>query len=209
VSGEHRIETLIFDYDGVIADTEPLHWRSWAKILAPLGVRFTWELYCEFGRGVHDARMIQSLRERLQEPEILRGLEEKNELRKGIMRELCVNEPPINERTIEMLRDLKGFRLGLVTSSVRSEVEPVLRAAGVYQCFGARVFGDDVERHKPAPDPYLLLGSQMGITTGLVFEDSAAGIMSAQQAGYTVIPVTEPDQLPRLVYREIAKQRSV
>ena len=209
MNGEPHIDTLIFDYDGVIADTEPLHWRSWARVLEPLGVQFTWEQYCEFGRGVHDARMIQSLRERLHEPEILRGLEEQNALRKDIMRELCISDPPIHKGTVEMLLSLKGFRLGLVTSSARSEVEPILQAAGVYQCFDARVFGEDVERHKPAPDPYLLLGSQMGISAGLVFEDSAAGIMSAQQAGYTVIPVTEPDQLPWLVYREIAKHRNV
>lgn len=205
MSGELYLDTLIFDYDGVIADTEPLHWRSWTQILEPLGVQFTWEQYCEFGRGVHDGRMIQSLRERLHEPEVLRGVEQQNALRKDIMRQLCASHPPINERTIEMLLSLNGHRLGLVTSSARSEVEPVLQAAGIYQCFDGRVFGEDVERHKPAPDPYLLLKTQMGIDTGLVFEDSNAGIMSAQEAGFTVIPVADPNELPQLVYREISK----
>jgi len=55
----NRVDTLIFDYDGVIANTEPLHWRSWAEILVPLGIKFTWDQYCEFGRGVHDARMLK------------------------------------------------------------------------------------------------------------------------------------------------------
>ena len=120
------------------------------------------------------------------------------------MRDLCVNEPPIAVATIEMLRSLKGYRLGLVTSSAESDVQPVLRAAGIYQCFEASVFGEDVECHKPAPDPYLLLGNRLGIRAGLVFEDSDAGITSAQQAGFTVIPITEPEQLSRIVYREIS-----
>jgi beta-phosphoglucomutase len=201
----NRVDTLIFDYDGVIANTEPLHWRSWAEILVPLGIKFTWDQYCEFGRGVHDARMLNILRKLVQDPSILSGLEEQSALRGGIIRDLCKSEPPIYESTIEMLRSLKGYRLGLVTSSAESDVRPVLRAAGIYQCFDALVFGEDVECHKPAPDPYLLVSSRLGIKTGLVFEDSDAGITSAQQAGFTVIPITEPEELPRIVYREISR----
>jgi beta-phosphoglucomutase len=199
-----RIETLIFDYDGVIANTEPIYWRIWAEILEPLGIRFTWDQYCEFGRGVQNARMLAKLRQLAQTPLTLFGVEEQFALRKRIMRDLCVNEPPIAVATIEMLRSLKGYRLGLVTSSAESDVQPVLRAAGIYQCFEASVFGEDVECHKPAPDPYLLLGNRLGIRAGLVFEDSDAGITSAQQAGFTVIPITEPEQLSRIVYREIS-----
>ena len=63
-----RIETLIFDYDGVIANTEPIYWRIWAEILEPLGIRFTWDQYCEFGRGVQNARMLAKLRQLAQTP---------------------------------------------------------------------------------------------------------------------------------------------
>ena len=200
----NRIDTLIFDYDGVIAKTEPIYWRIWAEILEPLGIRFTWDQYCEFGRGVQNARMLAKLRQLAQNPSTLFGVEEQFALRKRIMRDLCVNEPPIAVATIEMLRSLKGYRLGLVTSSAESDVQPVLRAAGIYQCFDALVFGEDVECHKPAPDPYLLLRNRLGARAGLVFEDSDAGITSAQQAGFTVIPITEPEQLSRVVYREIS-----
>jgi beta-phosphoglucomutase len=201
---QSRIDTLIFDYDGVIANTEPMHWQIWAEILEPLGIRFTWDQYCEFGRGAQDASMFAKLRQLAQNPSTLSGLEELNALRKRIVRDLCVNEPPIAGATIEMLRSLRGYRLSLVTSSAGSDVQPVLRAAGIYQCFDAMVFGEDVECHKPAPDPYLLLRNRLGIRAGLVFEDSDAGIMSAQQAGFTVIPIADPEQLSRIVYREVS-----
>ena len=54
-------QALVFDYDGVLADTEPLHWRSWAALFRPYGVELTWEEYCRIGRGVSDIQMFASL----------------------------------------------------------------------------------------------------------------------------------------------------
>ena len=128
---QRRTDTLIFDFDGVIADTEPMYWRIWAEIVEPLGIRFTWDQYCQFGRGVPNARMLAKLRPLARNPSTFFGLEEEFAIRKRIMRDLCVNEPPIAVATIEMLRSLKGYRLGLVTSSAESDVQPVLCAAGI------------------------------------------------------------------------------
>ena len=88
----------------------------------------------------------------------------------------------------------------------RADPSPVSFDAkrGQQQCFNALVFGEDVERHKPAPDPYLLLSKRMGIGSGLVFEDSDDGIASAQQAGFIVVHIPEPEELARIVYREIS-----
>ena len=52
-------ETLVFDYDGVIADTEPLHWKSWAVLLARYGIQLGWEEYCRIGQGVSDAKLFE------------------------------------------------------------------------------------------------------------------------------------------------------
>ena len=119
------------------------------------------------------------------------------------MRELCASEPPICQETIKILLSLKDYKLGVVTSSARSDVEPVLHSAGILQCFDALVFGEHVERHKPAADPYLLIGIKLGIKTGPVFEDSEAGIVSAKEAGFTVIPVADPQQLSSIVYQAL------
>lgn len=139
----------------------------------------------------------------------MNGLEEQIALHSGVVRDICVGAPPIHKATIELMFSLRSYRPWLVTSSARSDVEPVLRAAGVLQCFEAVVFDEDVKRHKPAPDPYLFAASLLGVKTGLVFEDSDAGIASAQEAGFAVIPVADPEQLPSIVNRAIGGQLEI
>ena len=56
-------EALVFDFDGVIADTEPLYWRAWCELLKPYAVTFEWDEYCRIGRGIRDEKMLPSLAE--------------------------------------------------------------------------------------------------------------------------------------------------
>ena len=62
-----------------------------------------------------------------------------------------------------LLTTLGAYRPGLVTSSERSKVEPILRASAIYEKFDAMVFGEDVTAHQPAPDPYLLVAQKLGV----------------------------------------------
>jgi HAD superfamily hydrolase (TIGR01549 family) len=98
-----------------------------------------------------------------------------------------------------MLNELQAFRLGLVTSSDRDEVEPLLRAAGIHTSFGAIVYADDTKRHKPDSEPYLLVRERLAIQTGIVFEDSDSGLESALTAGFIAIRVDRPENLPAIV----------
>ena len=56
-------EVLVFDFDGVIANTEPLYWRAWCELLQPYNVAFAWADYCRIGRGIRDEKMLASLAE--------------------------------------------------------------------------------------------------------------------------------------------------
>jgi beta-phosphoglucomutase len=191
-------EALVFDYDGVIADTEPLHWRSWAALLAPYGLNLGWEEYCSLGRGVDDLQIYETLRERARLPgeaEFLR----RNTERKRMVREWSLQEIPIPRETIALLNALNGHRIGLVTTSKRAEVEPVLRAAQINRSFEALVFGEDVTTPKPSPEPYLLAAQKLGITTGIAFEDSESGLESARAAGFRPIKIDKPRELAQIV----------
>lgn len=189
---------LVFDYDGVLADTEVLHWKSWATLVGRYGVQFTWDDYCELGLGVADDQICVSLKKRTPILETV-DLMSQNDNRKRMVREWSLAEPPISQETIEMLSGLNGYRIGLVTSSERSDVEPVLHVSGIYAKFDAMVFGDDVTAHKPAPDPYLLGARKLGVTTGVAFEDSGPGIASAQAAGFKVVKIDHPKELAGVV----------
>jgi beta-phosphoglucomutase-like phosphatase (HAD superfamily) len=86
-----------------------------------------------------------------------------------------------------------------VTSSGQTEVEPILINAGLRDYFQAAVYGGDVKRHKPAPDPYLLAMEKLGVRTALVVEDSDAGEASARAAGLDVLRVRTPAEMPALL----------
>lgn len=195
-------DALVFDYDGVLADTESLHWKSWAVLLLRYDIQLSWEEYCRVGRGVDDAQMVESIQKRIPRihaPELLR----QNIERKQVVRDLSLAEIPIPEETIQLLMTLSAYRVGLVTSSERSEVEPILRAAGIFEKFDAMVFGDEVAARKPAPDPYLLIARKLEIDTGIAFEDSDPGIESALAAGLRVVRVERPSELAQVVARAL------
>jgi HAD superfamily hydrolase (TIGR01509 family) len=65
------------------------------------------------------------------------------------------------------------------------------------------VCGEDVERHKPAPDPYLLAARLLGIRRALVVEDSAAGMESARAAGFDAVRITDPEQMMAVVRQRL------
>jgi len=197
-------DVLVFDYDGVIADTEPLHWKSWAALLSRYGFELGWEDYCTFGRGVDDAQMYKTLQKRA----LLPGTDDflsQNRERKRLVVQWSLAEIPISTKTIAMLKTLDAYCIGLVTSSGRSEVEPILRAAQIYDRFSAMVFGEEVAAPKPTPAPYQLVARKSGVHTGIAFEDSEPGLTSARAAGFRAIKVDHPKDLPQIVAQSLAE----
>lgn len=192
-------EALVFDFDGVIADTEPLYWRAWCELLKPHAVPFAWDDYCRIGRGIRDEKMLPALAEIVANHEVMEQIRRRLPERKELVRKWKLDAPPIAPETVRVLRLLKGWKVGLVTSSDHADIEAQLRQAGIADCFDACVFGEEITRHKPDPAPYLLICHKLAIRSGLAFEDSDAGILSASAAGFQTVRVASPGDLPRLV----------
>ncbi len=64
-------KALVFNFDGVLADTGPLYWKAWATLLAPHNICLSWEDYCRFGRGVTDEQMLEKLPQLSANPPVL------------------------------------------------------------------------------------------------------------------------------------------
>jgi HAD superfamily hydrolase (TIGR01509 family) len=108
--------------------------------------------------------------------------------------------PPFPPGIAPLLGRLHGnYRMAVVSSSGRTEVEPLLEAGGLLRYFDTLVCARDAQRHKPAPDPYLLAAERLGARTALVVEDSEAGIASGRAAGFEVLEVQSPADVPKLV----------
>lgn len=198
-----RYDSILFDFDGVLADTEPIHWACWVEIVTPLGIDLSWDNYCANCIGVADLDMLEILASFASRPVDAETLRPQYARKKDLFRRRIAEANPCAAETVELIRSLADYRLAVVTSSGRLEVEPVLDQAGIRQLFGAVVFGDDVRMHKPSPEPYLLAAARLGVNQPLVVEDSVAGVASAKAAGFDVIRVPSAAHVPGLVQQAL------
>jgi beta-phosphoglucomutase len=188
-------DAILFDFDGVLVDSEPLHWRCWAEIVRPFGIEFDWETYQRIAVGVADRKVMELLAAMAKPPIDPLILHEKFPLKQRMYLDLLFTSPVLSQGLLELLKEVCILQLAVVTSSYRSEVEPVLVATGIRSYFAAVIASDDVTEHKPAPEPYLLAARRLGARRPLVIEDSAAGVASARAAGFDVIRVAHPAQV--------------
>ncbi len=190
-----RYDAILFDFDGVLADTEPLHFACWRDVLAPLGIHVDWQSYRNcIGLSERDTVAFFGPVEELW-PHYPR--------KKALFRERSLSSPPLSEATRELLKSLSGMRMAVVSSSATAEIRPILEAANILDAFGAFVFAEDVARHKPAPDPYLLAAERLGARRPLVVEDSETGLASGRAAGFDVLHIPDPARLPELLRRAL------
>ncbi|MBI4875555.1 MAG: HAD family phosphatase [Acidobacteria bacterium] len=192
-------DAILFDFDGVLIDTEPLHYACWMQVLAPYGIDLTWEEYARRWIGVSDRAMLHELAPLAQPPVEGAALLEHHPAKKELFRRRSLESQPWVPGLPGFLASLHGYKLAVVTSSGRGEVAPLLEAGGIRRFFGAEVFGNDTPRLKPAPDPYLRAAELLGARTPLVVEDSPAGMESARAAGFDCVMVPRAREMPSLV----------
>jgi len=199
-----EFDAILFDFDGVLVDSEPLHWACWAEALAPLGVPLEWEFYRDRCIGIDDREMLRMMAARSDPPLDWEQLWQRYPAKKEFFRARTIAAPPFPQGIAEMLARLHGsYKMAVVTSSGRPEIEPLLDAAGLRRYFETLVCARDAERHKPAPDPYLLAAQRLGVRSALVVEDSEAGIASGRSAGFEVLAVKNAADVPRLVLERL------
>ncbi|HLH18023.1 MAG TPA: HAD family phosphatase [Bryobacteraceae bacterium] len=196
-----RFDSILFDFDGVLLDSEPVHWACWREVLLPLGVSLEWDFYRERCIGIDDRLMLQMMADGRD----WRELWERYPAKKELFQQRMIAAPPFPEGLPGLLEELRGsYRMAIVSSSGRSEIEPLVERAGLRGYFDTIVGGGDVEHHKPAPEPYLLAASRLGVSAPLVLEDSEAGIASGRAAGFTVARVGHPSELERVLRTALA-----
>ncbi|HTP31382.1 MAG TPA: HAD family phosphatase [Candidatus Acidoferrales bacterium] len=193
------LQAIFFDFDGVLLDTEPVHWASWAQMLATEGITLTWEYYRDYCIGIDDRDMLRALARQADPPRDWESLWVLYPAKKKLFQER-MKSPPFERALVELLPTLHDeYRTAVVSSSSASEIEPLLISGGIRGHFDTIVGGEMVKRHKPAPEPYLLAAERLAVDRALVLEDSAAGIASGKAAGFEVIPVKHPSEVPGLL----------
>lgn len=197
-------EAILFDFDGVLVDSEPVHWECWSEILKPHGIPLDWDSYCQNCIGISDREMLETLCNQVTPVYDIDKLWPEYPRKREMFRERMLASDPFHPDVHELVRSLTGYKLAVVTSSGQKEVEPILRNAGLLDFFETVVYGGDVKRLKPAPDPYRLGVERLGVKKALAVEDSAAGIASATAAGLDVCRVVKQSEMTSEVRKHLS-----
>lgn len=193
-----RPELLIFDFDGVLAETEDLHFASFAAVLGREGVELRREEYYRRYLGLPDDASIETALAdagRAAAPAALRDLVERK--RQEYARR--VPQARLYPGVVELLRQLhRRHRLAVASGAYRDEITVVLERAEVRDVFTAIVAAEDVSRGKPSPDPFLAALAAVNRAAALalaparclVVEDAPNGVAAARAAGMRCVAVT-------------------
>jgi beta-phosphoglucomutase len=182
------IRAVLFDFDGVVVQSEPLHKRTFLELLAPYGVSVTEQrwykefagtgsrhifevLVREFNLGL-DVDLLVAKRKAVYEARVRAG-------------ELSITP---GAREFVSKQKARGLRVAVVSGSHRTNIQAAFDTLGLTGLFDIVISGDDIPERKPDPGPFLRAAKMLGIAPRdcLVIEDSYSGCESAKRAGMTL-----------------------
>lgn len=188
---------LVFDLDGVIVDSNPVHTEAWRQYLARHGLVIDGIEQRMHGKH-NDAIVADFFGAPLDENEIFRHGAEKERVYRHLM------QPQLGARILSGLREFLGKyrsqKMAVASNAEPANVNFVLDAAGLRRYFQVVIDGHSVAHPKPHPEIYLRAARELGVPPAncVVFEDSPAGIEAARQAGARVVGISTArcDSLP-------------
>ncbi len=188
-----KIRALVFDFDGVIIDTETPDYLTWQELYSSFGVELDRGLWSRYiGGGAESFDAYQHLESLIGRP--IERAEVRHRRRQRYLE--IVEASPILPGVLEYIQEARGLglRLGVASSSSRGWVEGHLARRGLLQYFEVVKSADDVARIKPDPELYLASVAQLGSQPGgaLAIEDSFNGVTAAKRAGLFCVAVPNP-----------------
>jgi HAD superfamily hydrolase (TIGR01509 family) len=186
-----RVRAVIFDLDGVLADSEPWWNEIDAKLLAQYGITYRGEYH----RNVLGISYRLAVEFYKKEFGLCVPTEEMTQRRAEIATDFFANRVglfPSTKCVLEELRQM-SLRLAVATSSVSASARPFLQRHNLTAFFDLIVTGDEIEHGKPHPDIYLRAAEKLGLAASacLVIEDALAGIAAAKAANMRVAAIPD------------------
>jgi HAD superfamily hydrolase (TIGR01509 family) len=205
---------ILFDFNGVILDDEPIHLRLFNEGLAPLGYRIDAADYYDKYVGFDDtdgfAAAVADQGGNLDRAVLDRLIREKAVRYQALMD----SRPPLFPGAAELIRRLAHrYPLAIASGALRGEIEGVLATVGLADSFQVIVAAEDVSRGKPDPEGYLIAlaalrhGGQPALTADrcLVIEDTVAGVVAAKAAGMRCLAVAHTYPAERLHQADLVR----
>jgi HAD superfamily hydrolase (TIGR01509 family) len=182
------IKAVIFDLDGVLIDSEPLHCLADSRLLKDLGADVPLKYFDRF-TGWTDSAMWEAIKT---DYPIKESIDELKAMQVPIkLKLLSETELKPIPGTVELLAEIKknNIPIAIASSSPRLFIEAVVEKIEIGQYFDIIVSGEEVESSKPAPDIFLKAALLLNVNSSecLVLEDSKSGTIAAKKAGMTCI----------------------
>jgi beta-phosphoglucomutase family hydrolase len=182
-----HIKGLIFDCDGTVADTMPLHYKAWVAALGEHGVEFPEALFYEMA-GIPTPRIIEILNERhSHQIPVDYTARHKDALFEEMIPQVQAIAP-----VVEVVRQYSGkLPMAVATGGARGVVTKTLHALDLMQYFQTLVTADDVKHGKPAPDIFLEAARRINVPPEQCcgFEDADLGMQAIRAAGMVAIDI--------------------
>lgn len=181
------IKAILFDIDGVIFESEEIHYEAEAQTLNELGFSVTKDFIRDNYSGVRLDQEFLDISKRFNRPV---SYPEAVKIRDRILTQKTLNGFPLVPYAQEVIKDLsKNYLLAVASSGEKRFMKKALETAGILHYFNATVFGEDIEKPKPNPDAFLKVAKALGVNPSecLVIEDSPSGFKAAKSAGMVLI----------------------
>ena len=184
---EDKIKAILFDFDGTLVNSEIIHFQCWNQVLSQYGLAIDYDTYLREVAGIPALEYAESIisKNGFGVPAETM-IENAKAIYSGLMSPRDIEFMPYALDSLQYFHE-KGFPMALVTGSVRSQVDPILKEKGIKSFFKTSITFDDVANSKPDPEGYLQAVEFLGFDKEeyLVFEDTANGTKAAKAAGLT------------------------
>lgn len=197
MNGFQAMTGIIFDLDGIVVNTVPIHFNAWKKMFAEYGISFSFDDYKEKVDGIPRIDGAKSVLKELSEKELIIAAQKKQ---KYFLEILDSGDIPIHKSTVQLIKQLKNKNIPLAIISSSKNCIYILKKIGVFNLVDVIIDGNRKIKGKPAPDIFLCAAKELKVEPErcIVFEDASLGVESANNAGMYVIGIDRYSSPERL-----------
>jgi len=197
------LKAIVFDFDGVVVDSEPMHFRAFEEVARTIGFFFDWDRYLREFIGYDDRdafrAMLRKLNKLADDQQIAQLCQQKQDVIDRMIGE-GVPMVPGSRALIEQVYADTDLAIAIASGATTRDIEQMLTGLGLRDRFQVIVSADNVAQSKPHPQTYELAAQQIGVEPQhcLAIEDTAFGLQSARAAGMMTLGLTTTSEAAAL-----------
>jgi len=192
-----KFEGAIFDLDGVIVDTVPLHFKAWKKMFAEYGKEFDFNDYKAKVDGIPRIDGARAVLTDLSQDELEKAASKKQV---HFLEFLDIEEIKVYHSTVELIEKLRiaGIKRAAISSS--KNCRHILERVALVDCFDVIITGNDIKKGKPEPDVFISASRKLQVAPEkcVVFEDAVLGVEAAKRAEMKCVGIDRYNSPQRL-----------